>query len=247
MAREKELNQRIAADKKPYFFTYRYSDVKKAYDKFIKSVEANAKRRYNATLNDLLEADGLDAERSEFLQNCQRYLPVSAAPGVMNRICWLIENEFRTQDVLPDVEFDYSVLKGDAEYSDDEYLGVAALFDRYNSQMQLYMKGQRLNENSGCDVELEVLHLKRTFVEMCAEVCPDEQRLANIVIDLCYGSNKAKTFAWDVCGEQIWRNVLKKNGGVMYYPCKDETGEMLFAGERYTVKTLEVVTDDCVE
>ena len=35
--------------------------------------------------------------------------------------------------------------------------------------------------------------------------------LSNIVIDLCYTSNKNKTFAWDVAGEQIFNNILKNN------------------------------------
>ena len=67
--------------------------------------------------------------------------------------------------------------------------------------------------------------------------------LANIVVDLCYSSNKNKTFAWDVAGEYIFNNVLKNNGYIIRYPMKDELGDISFGGKTFSLHTQQIGGD----
>ena len=59
--------------------------------------------------------------------------------------------------------------------------------------------------------------------------------LANILVDICYATNKSKSFAWDIAGEQIFNNVLKNNGYQIEYPIKDEVGDIEFCGNRFSL------------
>jgi hypothetical protein len=161
----------------------------------------------------------------------------------MNRICWRIEDEFQTTNVLLDVEFDCSILKSNVEYTQETYESVQRLYDEYNKNMQLFLKQQKQNDFGDDEVGFDVMHLKDIFIDECTKVCPNSEVLANIVVDLCYTSNKNKTFAWDVAGEQIFNNVLKNNGYTIKYPVKDDNGDIEFNGNKYSLYTQRIGGD----
>lgn len=231
------LFKRVAADLKPYFFIYRYSHIKAKYDQYNKSVGSNCKIRFGKSLFELQNSEILTPEEQIFLENYEKYMPISIAPGVMNRICWRIEDAFQSTDVLPDVYFDKNILKNDSEYTDEEFDSIKMLYDEYNKDIQLILRKQKKNEESDENVGLVVDQLKQTFLEECNKICPNSEVLSNIVVDLCYSSSKNKTFAWDVAGEQILQNVLKKNDNTIKFPVKDENGDFEFAGERFSICT----------
>ena len=241
--REKQINANIAAEIKPWFFIYRYSQLKSELDKYMKSVKSNCKIRFGKSLDHLYASTDKTEEEEAFIYHYEKYLPVSRAPGTMNRICWQIEDAFKTTDVLPEVEFDLVILKSDLQYTQDEYDAIKKLYDEYNSNMQLFLKRKKQNELGDDEVGFDVVHLKDIFIEECAKVCPNEEVLANIVIDLCYTSNKNKTFAWDVAGEQIFKNVLKNNGYIITYPVKDDNGDIEFGGKRFSLYTQQIGGD----
>jgi hypothetical protein len=240
---DKQINMNIAAEIKPWFFIYRYSQLKSELDKYIKSVRSNCKIRFGKSIDDLYMIDDRTHEEDEFLYYYEKYLPVSRAPGTMNRICWKIEDIFKTTNVLPNVEFDKSILKNGVAYTTDEYEAVKKLYDEYNKGMQLFLKRKKQNDFGDDEVGFDIVHLKDVFIDECAKVCPDVEVLSNIVVDLCYTSNKNKTFAWDVAGEQIFKNVLKKSGYIIKYPVKDENGDIEFGGNRFSLYTQQIGGD----
>lgn len=91
---DKEINRNIAAEIKPWFFIYRYSELKSELDKYIKSVKKNCKIRFAKTLEDLYKSEEKTEDEQSFIYNYEKYMPISRAPGTMNRICWRIEDEF---------------------------------------------------------------------------------------------------------------------------------------------------------
>lgn len=161
----------------------------------------------------------------------------------MNRICWRIEDEFETMDVLPNVEFDVSILKSDVAYAQDEFDAIQQLYEEYNNNMQLFLKGIKKNESMKEERDAFVLQLTDEFSKACSTVCPNDEVLANILVDVCYTSNKNKSFAWDIAGEQIFCNVLKNNGYVIQYPVKDENGDIEFCGNRFSLYTQQIGGD----
>ncbi len=237
---DKQINANIAAEIKPWFFIYRYSSLKSELDKYIKSVKSNCKIRFGKTLDELYASNDKSDEENMFIYNYEKYMPVSRAAGTMNRICWRIEDEFKTTDVLPNVEFDCSILKSDAIYTQEEYDSIKQLYKEYNKNMQLFLKQKHKNELGDDEVGFDITQLKDVFVSECYKVCPNTEVLSNIVIDLCYSSNKNKTFAWDVAGEQIFNNVLKNNGYKIQYPIKDIDGDIEFCGNKFSLHTQKI-------
>lgn len=240
---DKTVNSNIAAEIKPWFFIYRYSQLKTELDKYVKAVRSNCKIRFGKSLEDLYDDSNRSQDEDEFLYYYEKFLPVSKAPGTMNRICWKIEDVFKTTNVLPDVEFDRSILKNNTEYTEDEYEAVKQLYNEYNKGMQIFLKRKKQNDFGDDEVGFDVVRLKDVFVSECAKVCPDIRVLSNIVVDLCYTSNKNKTFAWDVAGEQIFKNVLQNNGYIIKYPVKDDNGDIEFGGNKFSLHTQQIGGD----
>ena len=235
--REKQINANIAAEIKPWFFIYRYSQLKSDLDKYMKSVKSNCKIRFGKSLDDLYACDNRSEEEEDFIYHYEKYLPISRAPGTMNRICWRIEDAFKTTNVLPNVEFDCSILKSDAEYTRAEYEAISHLYDEYNKNMQLFLKGTKKNDSSKEERDAFIAQLTETFSSACSAICPDVEILANILVDVCYTSNKNKSFVWDIAGEQIFTNVLKNNGNIIRYPIKDDNGDIEFCGNKFSLYT----------
>lgn len=240
---EKNIGANIAANIRPWFFIYRYSQIKSELDKYVKACKSNCKIRFGKPLDVLYTSEDRTDEENDFLYYYEKYMPVSRAPGTMNRICFRIEDEFQTTNVLPDIEFDRSILKSNAQYSQEEYDEIARLYDEYNKNMQFFLKQKNKNELGDDEVGFDIMRLKNEFINTCSSVCPNEEILANIVVDLCYTSSKNKTFAWDVSGDQIFKNVLKNNGGVISYPVKDEDGDIEFCGKRFVLHTQKIGGD----
>lgn len=238
--RKKEIDYNIAAEIKPWFFIYRYSQLKSDLDKYMKSVKSNCKIRFGKTLDDLCTSDYRTDEEEAFIYNYEKYMPISRAPGTMNRICWKIEDEFQTVDVLPDVEFDRTILKSDAVYSQEEYDAIKGLYDEYNQNVQIFLKGIKKNETNKEEREFAIIQFKDEFANACSTMCPNSEILANIVVDICYLSNKNKSFAWDVAGEEIFQNVLKNSGNKIQFPIKDDNGDIEFCGKRFSLYTKKV-------
>ena len=236
-ARDKQINANIAAEIKPWFFIYRYSQLKVELDKYIKAVKSNCKIRFGKSLDDLYASENRTEEEDMFIYHYEKYMPISRAPGTMNRICWRIEDEFQTMDVLPEVEFDHSVLKSNAEYTNEEYEAVNQLYNEYNTNMQLFLKGIKKNDSSKEERDIFITQITDEFSNACESVCPDSEVLTNILIDICYTSNKSKAFAWDIIGENIYQNVLAKNDYIIQYPVKDENGDIEFCGNKFSLRT----------
>lgn len=241
--KKKEVDYNIAAEIKPWFFIYRYSQLKAELDKYMKSVKSNCKIRFGKTLDDLYASDDKTEEEEAFIYNYEKYMPISRAPGTMNRICWKIEDEFKTTDVLPNVEFDSSILKSDAEYSQEEFNAVKELYDEYGKTIALLCRNKHKNDINNQDIEMDMIRCKKSFTERCYEVCPNNMVLTNIIIDVCYNSNKSKSFAWDICGDEIFNNVLNNSGGIIQFPVKDENGDIEFCGNMFSLFTKKIEGD----
>lgn len=79
------------------------------------------------------------------------------------------------------------------------------------------------------------------FRRKCEEVCPNETELCDIVIDLCYSSSRSRQFAWDICGEVIIENLLKKNDYSINYPVMTrQNGEFEFGGEQFIMRRKKI-------
>ena len=240
----KIFNMSIVSDAKPYFLIYRYDTEWSKYKKYIKNVNANSIMMFGKDLNELKNSSNLSEKEYNFLDNYYKYMPVCIAPGVINRICWKIEDEFSSLDVIPGKKYDYSRLKTVARYTSSEYKGVLEAYNQYINDLQDLMKMAAVDEHCDTDIDILVVSLKQKWKDKCAEICPNQEILCNIAIDFCVKNGNNKSFLWDMCGEQMVKNLFSERASISY-PIKDDNGDIYFNGERFSIRILEMeVTDN---
>lgn len=223
---KKEFNQRICADKKPYFFIYNYPTLMKEYKDYIKTSDAVSRSRFNIPLEELLSSQELTEEQAEFLKFYKEFYPVNAETCVVNELCWEIEKTLA--DVKESkVPFDSSILKSDAAYTENEKMFIGYIYDKYNKQM---------NRSCTTKVDAFTASYNKAFKIECAEYVSDPEKLCNILVDLGYNSKKGKSFIWEMSGDTIIKNLLSHTEGYAQIPVKDPSGDIEYCGERFTMK-----------
>jgi hypothetical protein len=82
--------------------------------------------------------------------------------------------------------------------------------------------------------------ISEEYKRKCKEICPNEEVLCNIVLDICYTNNKSKSFAWEMCGRQIIKNLLKRNDYKINYLVKSSDGDIEYDGYKFERRTTYV-------
>lgn len=239
---------RISAYRKPYFMIYIYPSLMRSYNSFMKKSDSNAERRFGKSLKELSGTP--EAERSEeentFIRYYESRMPVGTGDCVINRICRRFEDAFdgRLKRYSGEGQFDYTIMKTDMPYSRWQYDRIRSLYRAYNQHVQSYSSYIEYEHVSSEDAQAMFEMLDAGFREECLKVCPNEEALCNLVLDMCYTRSATRRFAWNMCGEQIVRNLLKNNGGVLRYPYQDPDGDIEFCGERFSVGEVHIA-DGC--
>ena len=217
----KNFNKSICAHRKPFFFIYRYNTTKSEYDKYVKSVDAKLKQKYHVSLNELLSSDNLTdelkREREYFYNKC----PVDMSPGTINRIAWAVEKRFDNFNELPTVEFDKELIKSDDQYSMSDFHKVKDIYKEYEPYIENLVKRTEnceISDDDEMEGPLDKSIINLMFKSKFYEVCSNDNQLCNILIDLLYDKPNSKGVVWDMCGDIIIDNLLKKSNYWIKYP-----------------------------
>ena len=249
--KQKEFNKRIVADKKPYFMIYIYPHLKKEYDTYIKSTDGKCLIQFGMHVEELIEKSQkytLTEDEERFLSNYHKFMPVGMGPCVMNRICWLIESEFDDflKNQKDDVDFDYTIMKRNIEYKQSDYYNLRKLYQQYSKRMGLL--SATLKSQKPFIQDLNDLYKNRIdlFREASYSVCPDQEVLCDILLDLCYGNSKSKQFVWDMCSDTIVKRLLERNYHQITYPIRadEESKEFEYDGESFILETVKMIEDN---
>lgn len=221
VAEIKNFNKSICAYRKPFFFIYRYNTTKSEYDKYVKSVDAKLKQKHHISLNELLSSDSLTdelkREREYFYNKC----PVDMSPGTINRIAWAVEKRFDNFNELPTVEFDKELIKSDDQYSMSDFHKVKDIYKEYEPYIENLVKRTEnceISDDDEMEGPLDKSIINLMFKSKFYEVCSNDNQLCNILIDLLYDKPNSKGVVWDMCGDIIINNLLKKSNYWIKYP-----------------------------
>lgn len=228
---KKEFYNRICSNKKPYFFMYNYTNLKTEYDNYMSAKDTDAFLKFGKSLEELKNSSNLTENEQDFMEIFYKFIPLDTSPSTINRICWAIEDEFDGNKPLKFPNFDYSVLKSGVPYSKKDYDAVLGIYTEFNNIMKEFSKNNYNGEENFADRCAIVTY----FQEQCDILCLSPTVLCDIIVDICYSSNKSKQFAWDICGETMVKNLLAKNGNTFSFPIPDENGDILFKGETYSM------------
>lgn len=241
----------IVADKKPYFMRYIYPDLMRQYNTYIQNTNKNCLREFQVTVDELRSIPYCDLtdRQKEFLFYYDMKMPVGTGNCVMNRICKRFEKEFDgfVGRASKESEFDYSIMKSDAEYSSSNFYSVKKLYNEFNSKIQQYSIFASYERQDSDEYNSNFNIMQEQFKRDCFDICPDEKKLCNILLDMCYAKSKTKKFVWTMCGRQIVSNLLNKNNNIIEFPTAHSGGEIEYGGERYTIETKEINNEYCNE
>lgn len=244
---EREFCRSIVADKKPYFMRYIYPQLMKQFNTYIKNTNRNALREFQMSIEELVAADPdtLSERQTEFLKYFDSRMPVGTAPCVMNRICKRFEKEFDGYigKHRSKTAFDYTIMKYGEEYTASQFRDIKRLYDEYMGRVRNYMMFSEYERVDECESSSVLLSMRDEFEKKCFSLCQNKFMLCDILLDICYTRNSSKKFAWSICGKDIINSLLKHNNNTISFPKLDDSGDIIYCGERYSIveKVIEVV------
>lgn len=250
----KEENRELGSFKKPYFFIYNYSHILSKYNKFVKDNNANAIMRFRLTVEELRanildettydinndESIELWTEKCNFLLWYDRLLPVSAEPSTMNRICWILEEEFKGLSIHSRKnDFDSNLLMTNKNIAKSTKDIVSKLYKEYKKGTSEIRQSNSLMtyDNQKAEVSLYVI----AFSEKLISACSNEEDISNAMINLFYKDTSSKQLIWEVCGEHIIKHLLSINNNSYNIISKlNEETEIKWNGDYYEVKNIVI-------
>lgn len=243
-----EFNRTIAAEKKPYFMRYIYPDLMKKFNTFDKNTNRNSLREFEMTVNELLsmDHDKMTDRQKEFVKFYYYRMPVSFNNGVMNRICKRFEKEFDGYIGRhnAEVDFDYRIMRGDAEYTQRQYTQIKKLYEEYNRRIRNYEIISDSERTDKSSAQNAIYVMNEEFKKDCLAICPNSKSLCNIILDICYTKSSTKRFAWSMCGSDIIDNILYGNDMTIQYPEIDCNGDIYFCGNRFSMNSIRIEGDE---
>lgn len=242
---QKTLNQQLCAHKKPYFFGYNYPTLKQEYDKYVKETDEHVCSVTGKSIHDLLKNDAnLSENEQKILDYYKKHLPLDISPSTMNRICWAIEDKFDNVDDFANVDFDYSIYKAGIEYSIEDYELVKLKCEEYKNKKRDINKKRFADFDDGeDDAADQLIKISNELEEACYSICPNEQLLCEMLIDICYRDGFDTGIVWGLCGDVLVDKIASKSG-MLSYPAQDSDGEFWCCGAQFSMKNIVVGGED---
>lgn len=238
----------VVADRKPYFMRYIYPDLMKQYNDYIRNTTRSALREFQMTVEELkaIPEDRRTERQAEFLKHYEMHMPVGTGDCVMNRICRLFEREFDGFVGRSSAEsnFDYSIYKSGVPYEQKHMAAVSRLFADLQGRMKNYSMFSKYEHVDSDEVAYALNGFIEEFKRNCESICQNETELCDILLDICYRRTVTKHIVWTLYGDVINRNLLRKNEYKISGPVRDEDGDIEFAGERFSVATIQLEVDE---
>ena len=238
--KKKQFNKTICANKKPYFFMYNYDTERINYQKFIEEANSKSISLYGYSFEDMLKMDNLDEDVDRFIKYCASKCPIDMSPSTMNRICWKIESEFSGNFLCSDVDFDYMIYKSGNEVKRTSYFEIKSLCEHYLMDLKNLNSRKTNNEEERKILLADKDRLLEVLMEDISSICPNQESLCDILLDICYTGKMSKSIVWDVCGDQIIENMLKKHDNMLTYPEKCSESEFSCCGAKFVSKTIKI-------
>jgi len=248
----RSMNERIVAPHKPYFMVYVYPALRTKLRRYIQNNEYKIIckfRKYDIkNLEELKNYTPLTKEMQDFIDYYEYGISVGFNDCAVNRLCRVIEREFSSNinTTKDNAGFDYKILKCGTEYSKADFNAISKLLIRFNQDRDAYFQKVKRGDIED-DSEYSEEDFANRFRSEAEKICSNEQELCDIVLDLCYTTEKSKQFAWSVAGDVIVKNLMRRHNNKLSFPVIGGD-EFEYGGEMFSMMTIKVGdTDDYFE
>ena len=258
---QKEFLNDICADRKPYFFRYRYPVCDRDYTEFIEAKKMWARGYFQKDLNEILNSDDLTIEEQKFKEEYYRYCPLINYHSPMNNICEYLEDElkiiknFKKEATPPEViqlmqtkEVElYEEVEGVLKHYYNEYMDKKRTLKKKQKGVIKPIVSEGDEDNiSNIEQFGKVLRQKaEDFFSTLAGEGSLNEVVANYVVEYYYKKypSKNKSFVWSVFGKYLIENIKKntlKNTNQTTIPFHDIDGDIEYLGAKYKEYTINI-------
>lgn len=242
---DKSLN--IVACKKPYFMTYIYPAVMNEYKTYTSNASKKAYTLFLKDIDTLLHSDEntLTEDERAFKKQYKSGMPVGMQDCLMNKICWLIEEEldnYMSKNPIVDT-FDYKSLKDDGvTYSDRLKYQILGILNKYKEDYkEIKNQFQALTSKQAEAKNFALLSLYDNFEKEIVLACSNDAQIYSILADnMSLTRSFDNNILWSICGDYMVDKLLSQNGGVFVFPTRSKNGDIQFGGETFELKTIKV-------
>lgn len=238
--KKKRFDERIVAEKKPYFMIYVYPQLKRDKKDYIKTSDSSVVRRFAQfgihNVNELISYENKTPDMEEFIKHYFRFMPVGINNCIVNRISWVFEKEFsnylkRYERYIRDVlgkDFDSNILKSGVPYNSYTSKRIVEVYNEHKDKVTKFKRQTTYDKLNKTDVMDSRSRMIQYFKKECFSICSNGRELSDILIDICYKNNNSKQFVWDIVGHFIIQTLLERHGGIISYPQLVSDGEYDF-------------------
>ena len=249
------FNNKIAVDKKAYFFGYIYPSLKTEYDIHVKTYRALCKQLYHTTVSKLIHKQNKTKREQKLIRNYYKYMPLVRNNCTMNLLCYHVE-DIETQNKWKhkiQEEFDYTVLLSKYFTPNDKEMlfkvrkAISDAFCVYNNRIRNFKeeKDMFLYDKDYLDeVERSIFHsVEKELFDNLLCISNNTQDIANYSIYCFYNyfKNKTKSWMWELFGDNILLNLKEKASSVLV-PIIDENG-IEYLGKTYSLQKVSLIND----
>ena len=251
------FNNKICADKKPYFFGYVYPKYMEEYNRHRSNYKKMSKLIFDTDLYSLISKQNKNSEEKRFIYNYYKHMPLMKNNCIMNVLAEYVEDtEFQNKWNKECNIFDYKTLTSE-KYSIDNtklYNQIKKIIFDFNKRYDAIIREKKtleLIDKSLIDDDVsecyssELSNLIQEYENILYSICSDGYKLCDYVVDIYYNcfKNKSKFFIWSVFGEFILNNIKSKSNKVCF-PILDDNGTE-YLGKKYSIREVDF-SFDCV-
>lgn len=251
--KKKEFNKSIVAATKPYFMTYVYPSLKKQNNLYEKNNTQGVARRFWEygiyTIQDLEAYPNKTDEMTEYLVYYHKFRPIGVRDCIVNRICRLFERTFSgyLSKKYEQPTFDYKILKSNVGYNKAEYKKIKEIYNDYLDDIGQFMQKAKTQKIDEYELWMQREVSRQFFQSECENICPNEDELCDIILDMVYKTEKSKQFAWDIVGDVMVKNLLRETNGKIQFPVTAGTCcDFQYCGVNFNMNT-KVIGGDSVD
>lgn len=238
------FNNKLVVAKRPYFMRYLYPEYNVDYKNHIADFDRYCLTKYNCKFKELPEEFKNTDEYKELKRYYNYRSPLLETNGVMNRVCYYLENSFKDikkrSKYLKNSEL-FGILTNNVEINNEKLEALTKVYDEYTQ----FKHNKMLLDSEFSTYEQFYKYLRNKSLET---ISSNMGELANLSVYLCYCLNKNKSFAWDVFGKGIVDNIIDKKiasgDTIINVPKLSESGSVEYLGDKYEFIPYNIASND---